>query len=129
MEDKYYSHHTYIYFQIFLHTCTYLPRIKIIKCMHVCMYVCMMILHCPGPGYWLLYQPVVPPLQSDHCKQLLSGESIHSIRHEKERHIIHVSHTKVSLYKHTYILINSREIIINWTKNINRVGQPPYHTT
>ena len=39
------------------------------------MYVCMImrfLLHCPGPGYWLLSRRVVPPPQSDHCQQLLS---------------------------------------------------------
>ena len=39
-------------------------------------------LHCPGPGYWLLSRRVVPPPQSDHWKQLLSGEYPHPIRHE-----------------------------------------------
>jgi hypothetical protein len=69
------------------------------------MYVMCFPLHCPWPGYWLLSGRVVPPPQSDHCKQLLSGESPHPIRHEKEHHIINISHTKVNLYIHAYILI------------------------
>ena len=58
------------YFNIFIHTCTYLKRIKIITsmyaCMYVCIYLCMIIrfpLHCPGLGYWLLSRRVVPPPQ------------------------------------------------------------------
>ena len=87
--------------------------------MPVCIYdyVFPIPLHCPGPGYWLLSRPVVPPPQSDHWKQLLSGETTHPIRHKKGHRIIHVSHTKVNLYIHTYIL---REIFINWTKNLDR---------
>ena len=76
------------------------------------------LLHCSGPGYWLLSWRVVPPPQSGHGKQLLSGESTHPIRHEKGHHIIDVSHTKVNLYIHTYI--HSREITkTNWTKNLD----------
>ena len=72
----------------YIHTCTYLytiPRIEIIKCNNLSMYVCITMcfpLHCPGPGYWLLSRPVVPPPQSDHWKQLLSGESTHPTRQE-----------------------------------------------
>ena len=57
--------------------------------MYVCMIMCFP-LPCPGPGYWLLSRRVVPPPQSDHGKQLLSGESTHPIRHKKGHHIIHV---------------------------------------
>ena len=55
-------------------------------CMNECPYMCTMMrffLHRPGPGYWLLSRQVVPPPQSDHWKQLLSGESTQPIRHKK----------------------------------------------
>ena len=70
------------------------------------MYVCMNIrcsLHCAGPGYRLLCPRIVPPPQSDHSKQLLSGESTYSIRHGKaHEEIIHASPFKVKLYIHMY---------------------------
>ena len=72
--------------------------------MYVSIYVCMIVcfpLQCPGPGYGLLSRRVVPPPQSDHREQLLSGESSHTIRHEKEHHIVRVSHTNANLYTHT----------------------------
>ena len=40
----------------------------------------------PGPGYWLLYQRVVPPPQSDLRNQLKSKESIHPIT-DKQGHL------------------------------------------
>ena len=76
---------TTINHRYFIHTST---------CMCVYMIMCFP-LPCPGPGYWLLSRRVVPPPQSDHWKQLLSGKSTHPIRHEKGHHIVHVSHTKV----------------------------------
>ena len=63
------------------------------------MFVCMIMrfpLPCPGPGYWLLSRPVVPPPQSDHWKQLLSKELTNPISHEKGHQI---SRSK----KHSYV--------------------------
>ena len=62
------------------------------------MFVCMIMrfpLHCSGPGYWLLSRPVVPPHQSDHSEQLLSGESSHPTRHKIGHENIRLSYTKV----------------------------------
>ena len=58
------------YDSICMYVCMY-------ACLYECPYMCMMMrfpLPCPGPGYWLLSRRVVPPPQSDHWKQLLSGE-------------------------------------------------------
>ena len=41
-------------------------------------------LHWPGPGYWLLSRRVVPPPQSDYCRQLLSGKNPHPIRQKTD---------------------------------------------
>ena len=103
------NHPVYIitFIHLFIHS---IQRIKITKCIYLCtacMYVCVyddaFPLHCPGPGYWLLSRRVVPPPQSDLWKLLLSGESTHTIRHEKGHHLIHISHTKINFYIHTYI--------------------------
>ena len=104
--------------------------------MNVCIYMYELLylrfpLHCPGPGYWLLSRPVVPPPQSDHWRQLLSGESPHTIRYKKGHHIIHVSHTKVTLYIHTCMhtlykrttVKNKIEVIIWDTDERDRVGR------
>ena len=68
-----------------LHICIYYAAFKYYS-RYVCLFACMLMrfpLHCPGPGYWLLSRQVVPPPQSDHRKQLRSGESTHTIRHKK----------------------------------------------
>ena len=82
---------------------------KMYHILYVCMFVCRYIYgyvcflsHCLGPGYWLLSRRGVPPPQSDHCRQLPSGESTHPIRHNKEHHIPQILNTYLHSYKHTY---------------------------
>ena len=97
--------------------------------MSVCMFVCMIMRFpspCPGPGYCLLSRRVVPPPQSNHWKQLLSGESTHPTRHEKERHINYKGKF-IHTYIYTYLL--TYKLTLNYHKldeSPNRLGRPPY---
>jgi hypothetical protein len=88
LHDSYIHIHTHILYRVL--------KVYINVYMYVCVYVYdyAFPLHWSGPGYWLLSRRVVPPPQSDHCKQQTSGESTHPIRHKKGHHIIHVSNTK-----------------------------------
>ena len=62
---------------------------------------------CPEHSCWLLCWRVVPPPQSDHNKQLLTGESTHPIRYKQ-------GHFVVQSFIHTYIMVPSTVYTWYW---------------
>ena len=73
---------------------------------------------CPGPGYWLVSRRVVPPPQSDHWKQLLSGECTPPVRHKKGHHNLIQRNIHKQITKLWYV---SSELKIRLGRNLYKV--------